>query len=406
MSKKHKKNIIDNNVYVLDNDYTYHIIDNSNMSIIKACNNSHSKYLLFPINSKSGTKYILDKKEYVPYDIKLRIEGKIAFVTYGGDYCDISDVNDISLEANSIAEYYAVMGSLYNIEVCSYMTDTQYMEYEIRPALLCFEIYIKIGDKEYLLNPDLYKEVVPTDEFDVSNQLSDTILTVYNLINYIEHTVSNKEQYENIISGYRSFMLYNDGTYSKLQSRNRSSGILTKTPRKYTEDGKIPQSKIDNSVVILDTDTPLYISVPYNEFNSLRSNDMYQLSYVQYYTEINTPLNAIPDEDLSVEVITEIDGADYNVLHSDDISFSHINQIIFTLLSLNDINIILQSSFPWYDELVDTCFTVVISKEYDKTHKYKVIQSSTGKMISNGFDILSKIVYQIHTNESMGLMNK
>jgi hypothetical protein len=399
MPKKHKAKLIDDNVYVLRDDYTYSIIDNSDMSIIRAASSKHTKFLLFPVNSINGTKYMLERAECVPHNVKLHIQGTLSFVMYGDDIVDMSDGSEIELTSNTISEYYAVMGSIYNMEVCTYMLDTQSYSYETRPALSSFLIQIENDGIKYELDPDIFQKASPYDEFSILNQLDGTIMPLYDLINYIEHTVSGKGEYDNVVNQYKSFMLYDDGTYSRLQAQQRSDRYLIKAPNL---DKKTDKDRLNSSVVVLDTDTPLYIAVPYNEFDAFRSDSVYTMSYVIYYNEASN-LNSIPDTELSVDVILEIDGMDYNVLYNDDMQYTTINQFMFTLMSLKDIDLILWTIYPWEEPgLSNICYTAFIDKSYDKNHKCKISQSTLSKFIRDGDDMIHKITSDVHTHELMG----
>lgn len=404
MSKKKKIKTIDENIYVLRSDYTYSNITNSDMSIINASNDVNVKYLVFPVNGYNGIKYILEKRENVAVisSIKIRVTGELGFAILSEDVADINDCcNKIDLSANNIYEYYNLLGSLYNLEICAEMLDMSVASCtEYRPILTNFEIDIVANGIEYHLDPDLYKTVVPDDEFSLLKDFNETILLVTDLIDYIEHTVSNKNAYDNVVDRWKSFMLYDDHTYSKLQYGTRSKCYQIKSPYLPSEK-KIKESILENSIILIDSDSPIYTAVTYGEFDTLRSDDAYCMSYALYYDEVATSMNAIPEDQLSVDVLYELDNSDYYVQWSDTLMFQSINQAIFTMISLRDIGIILNEALPWYEEeFSNICYTWHISKDKDKLHKISIVESVTDKLINkDNIDMLTKLVRSIHRYE-------
>ena len=409
MSKKHKTKSIDENVYILRDDYTYHIIKNSDADIIKASRDLKTKYILFPVNGITGTKYLLDKREnvFMISNISLHIDADIGFVLYGDDIADVNGYNHIELKADNIYEYYSLLGSLYNIEICSEMLDmSTASSIEIRPALINFVVDININGDRYQLNPEVYRTVVPTDDFSILNSLDGTILLVDDLIKYIEHTVVGKDEYENVIDSYRSFMLFNDGTYSRLRYGARNKNYQIKSIH-LPKTGKIDDAKLCSSIVLLDSDSALYAAVTYEEFDALKSDETYTFSYVMYNIEVNTALNSIPDEELTVDVVLELDGADYYVQWEDVVMFTTINQVAFVMVSMQDVSLVLNEALPWYDEgFTSLCYTWSITKAKDKLHKFVLQESATDKLICRDhYDILSKMVSNVRSHNFMEVSN-
>lgn len=311
----------------------------------------------------------------------------------------MTDEVNISMKSKTIAEYYALLGSLLNIYMCSTLTDTVTSEYEIRPAFMDFEIRILVDGDNFLLTPDIYSKTVPIDEYSVLNQIDTTVILVEDLVTYMSRAVSNKNGFENVTDKYRSFILFDNNTYARANMAISPNSYLLKSP--LLNDAK--KSKIDKmnetAVILLDTDSPLYATLPYIEFDMLRSDQAYHLSWIAYEYEINSSLNTIADEDLDVNIIKELEGADYCEIWSDDMMYYHMNQAIFAMLSMQDIScIIKQTLLHRMDEPWNICYTWTIKKSYDKLHQCMISDSLTDTMINRDHkDILRLLMNDIRT---------
>ena len=227
---KHKKPKIDNNIYIIRNDYTYKISDNSNASIKRAAMDDKTVGIVFPIHGIHGTKYFFERNPYILMnDLKVSIEANATFMLYNSDFVNLANSFEISIKSKGIAEYYDMMGSLYNLQICTELLEPVSMSSEICAILSGFIVRIDIGGEIYELTPEKYRQVVPLDEYDIMNSLEGIHITLSDLIDYIEHTVCGKPRHVNVTDKYKSFMLYPDGTYAKLKC-NDTKSLLIKAP--------------------------------------------------------------------------------------------------------------------------------------------------------------------------------
>lgn len=394
------KNIgIDNNLYLLRSDYTYDIIkDNSDITILNAIRTKNAKYLIFPINSSNGTKYFLESISYVPQDIRISITGKLSFLVYGADTIDMTEDIDIDMSAETIAEYYALLGSLYNLEVCSEMLDPMSRETEARPCLTEFDIRILVSGERYRLTPELYKDYIEYDEYSVMNQLEYVTISIQDAVAYIQNIVSGKDGFDSITGKYKSFILFDNGTYAKANMSISYNRWAIKSPKLNTATKTDIDKMNENAIVLLDSETPLYATLPYKEFDMLKSDQTYHLSYVAFSYEVNSSINNISDDELNVTILEELDGTDYDMSYSDDMMYYCINQAIFVMLSMADITTILKKIIPWecVDEPRNICYTWTLKKSHDKYNYTMISESITDTMIlRDHIDIIRKLVATI-----------
>lgn len=389
MSKKH----IDD-IFVFYKDNTYKTIRPENDIIIQTASKKNIKYLLFPINSKSGTKYYKEESSNIMSNIKIHITGVFTVLNYTADGVYTTDEVHIDMKSKNIVESYNLIGNLLDTQLCFDSVNASAMntngDLSLCPAMLDFDIKIYSDGQDYHLTPDVFASVVDrSDEFDLLSDFSEPVILFTELIRYIEHTVFFKDKYTNLDHQNKDYIIYPDGTYEILS--------YDEDKREYTNK---PIEIYTNAAVLISTTTAEYVVVSLQEFDTVQTESMYTIAYTVYNKEASPTINDISEEEINSVVLSELDGYDFEVFWEDHLYIYSIKEFIFVMLSLKELSELLIKSFVDQEPTcVSICFTVSANYRYDDYHSFSVNEHATSKMINKGYDLLYNMVRYIRYNK-------
>ena len=346
-------------ICVLNNDNTYSFIHNDDLSILSACKKDKSKYIFFPVYSNDGVRYYKEDTKVVLSSIKISITGTLLLCDFTDSGVSFKDPVPISMEAKNIAETYAILGSLYNIEYCCEVLKSSSMQ--IKPELFEFEIRIWVDGCEYYLNHDMYfntLNMVEDQDHSLEDDYEISVAPIYDIIGYIENTISYKMG-SSLFTDNPHFILFTDNTYMD-----------------YDDFKKLKQEPPSNSALLGSTGSSLYVSISYDEYRLIKSDDdIYDFSYVLYDIYENCEEeDAIPDEDVSVSTILELDGDVYRIGRYDEIRIYTDTQFIFLLTAIRDLSTLLILEAEGECQI---CFSCYINKNLDPYHCASIGESIT-----------------------------
>lgn len=365
----------ENDVYILKNDNSYVTSKPTDSAINAYALDNDTVALVFPMNGINGPKYILVQPENIPNNVHLKITGSLEFITMGADTVDASSNNTpIDMEANTIAQFFAVLCSLYNIELCCEKIDDSSGYYSMRPSLMEPSIDLEVNGNKYHLDEKIFYEVYELDEFDPVNDLSEQVLFMSYIIDYLETTACGMDPCAAPTTSRKNgYILYGDGTYEVIKSYINKEDRL-KYADKY------------GAAVLINIDCSLYCAVDifdYSLYSTL--NNTATMSWIIYECEPGCmAADHIPEEDLNITVIEEQDGYAYEV-HWENTSIMYdINSMIYLLLSTGDIIDILHAVFfdiytNGEEDFMHICMEVTMPVNIDKTHCASLIEAVTSK---------------------------
>ena len=379
-------------VCVLNEDGSYYFIYNTDGDILSNAKRDASKYLFFPIYSKGSVKYYKEDAHVIISSINIVIDATLLLCSMSDNGVNFRKPKNIHLVANSIAESYSLLGSLYTLEYCCESLETEYMN--MKPELIDFDIHIYVDGCEYHLNASIYEETVKmVDENSMYDSFVDYgfyALSVYNLIGYIENTISFKsKRFYSLSPANENYILFPEGDYMAEND----------PPEDYLPD-------LDRGVILISTGSPMYISLLYSEYTALMS-DTYTFSYVVYEPrEIPDDDEYIPEEELDCDVILELDGYMYEELQSDTIHSYTEASFLFLLISAQEMaEVLLGSADEYLVESIETtkvCFTATLESvsAFDSNHKRLISDSTTNTILNTtGHDMLSSLVHTVNNTK-------
>ena len=357
-------------ICILNNDNTYSFIHNDDLSILSACKKDKSKYILFPVYSNDGIRYYKEDTKVILSSIKMSITGTLLLCDFADSGVSFKDPVPISMEANNIAETYAILGSLYNIEYCCEVLESPCMQ--IKPELFEFEIHIWVDGCEYYLNHDMYfhtLNMVEGQDHSLEDDYEISVAPIYDIIGYIENTISYKIG-SSLFTDNPHFILFTDNKYMD-----------------YYEFKKLKQEPPSNSALLLSTGSSLYLSISYDECKLVESdNDIYSFAYVLYDVHKGCEEDAIPDEDVSVSTILELERDVYEIGLSDELRVYTDTQFIFLLTAIRDLSTLLTLEA---ESEYQICFSCYINKNLDSQHCAYIEESITYNLAQEyGTDLL------------------
>lgn len=374
-------------ICVLTENNTYYFINNTDSEILYYAKKDNTKYIFFPIYSKGSIKYYKEDASVLLSPISISIDATLLLCSMSDNGVNFREPRPIHLKANSIAESYSLLGSLYNIEYCCEILETECMN--VKPELVNFEIRIYVDEHEYFLDTKIYEDTVKlADEDSIFDSFVDYgfyALSVYNLIGYIENTISYKsKRFYSLSDSNEDYILFTEGNYAKCED-NKSY---------YT----------DNAIVLCTSGSPMYLSVLYSEYSNLASDHDYMFSYVVYDPkQIPEDDDYIPDENLTCQIILELSDYMYEILLFDDIHVYTKAAFIFALLSVIDISEVLLGCADCYltEDISTTkiCYTASLTwmSRYDSMHTRIISDSITNNIAKDAsHDILQSLVEDVN----------
>ena len=361
-------------VYVFKTDNTYYSINPYDANILSEARDPKTTFFMFPILSANGTKYYKEYAKNIWNTLKLKITGKAAFCTIEPDVLDIGDEYQISLESNDIAETFSLLGSLHNLELCCEELDSYTTETQTRPALMEFMIHVYSGGQEYKLDEAMYADSVDIDPEnpDVRFAAGCPLFYICDLLNYLDSTLLCKPDYPESTSTY---ILNSNGYFKKygVSDKIQDADMFEHTKKKDT-----------NLVVLVSVDSRVYFALDLYEYMSLSLHtSSYNITYVVYENEPNSTLNDISIEELSVTVILELAGVDYEYYREDAIYLYSPIELMYLLVSARDIMDILLHT-TWYGDdygLMRACITYNFGYKLDEKHTASVNASIVDKNV-------------------------
>lgn len=382
MSKKH----IDD-VFVLYKDNTYKTIRPEDDIILKTARKKNVKYLLFPINSKSGVKYYKEEPSNILSKFTIQVKGIFTILNFTADGVYTTDEVSIDMKSRNIIEAYSVLGSLYDTQLCFDSLNLSAVgDFSLCAGMMDFDIKIHSDGQDYHLTSEIFDDIVDrSDEGDLLSEFEIPVILFEELIHYIEHTVFFKEKYSGLSHQNKDYIIYPDGTYE----------ILSYDTSKRKKVNK-PIEVINNAAVLVSTSTSEYAVVSLQEFNIIQTESVYTIMYTVYNKEIITALNDIQEDEINSTILNELDGHDFEVLWEDTLFVHSLSEFIFVMVSLNELVELLIKAFVAYGtEFSYVCFTVSANYRYDNYHSFSVNEHATSKMIRNGYDLLYNMVRYI-----------
>ncbi len=393
MSKKH----IDD-IFVFYKDNTYKTIRPENDIIIQTASKKNVKYLLFPINSKSGTKYYKEEPSNIISNIKIHITGVFTILNFTADGVYTTDEVQIDMKSKNIVDSYNLIGNLLDTQLCFDSINSSSMttsaDFSLCPAMLDFDIKIYSDGQDYHLTPDVFASIIDRSDsayygIDLLSDFNEPVILFDELIRYIEHTVFFKDKYTNLDHQNKDYIIYPDGTYEILSFDEDIRKHIHKPIEIYT-----------NAAVLISTTTAEYVVASLQEFDTVHTESMYTITYTIYDKEVSPTINDISEEEITSVVLNELDGYDFEVLWEDNLYIYSIKEFIFVMISLKELSeLLIKSLANWEPNCASICFTISANYRYDDYHSFSVNEHATSKMINNGYDLLYNMVRYIRYNK-------
>lgn len=360
-------------VFVFKKDGSFYSIKPYDNLILQEVRSSTVKFFLFPIRSVNGTKYYKEYPCNITGTMKLKITGDLSFCIYGSDILNIGDERYINLESHDIAETFSLLGSLRNLDTCCQLLDSYTGETQRRASLTNFEITIYSNGQEYMVNDEIYIETVPIDPDDIRYDATCILFYMEDVITYVEYALMQKRDDINLQmdSNYRYIMM--DDKYDKFLIKDKT---------------KIP----DETIILSTPDKTIYYAIKYAEYKLTKTtHSAYTVSYVIYEDEPNTAQNDMEADELSVDVIMELDGVDFSIFFDDMMHTYSIDDMIFMMISAPDIIDILKRDGTYIceddDAFIHVCLTYTLTHSLSTTHNALIVASVSDKNI-NERDVL------------------
>lgn len=381
---KNKKEIC-----VLNKDNTYQFISNDDMTVLSYAKRDKSKYIFFPVYNKDGVKYYRENANVIMSPIQIKLDGTLLVCDFNDSGVSFKDAVPISLVANSIAESYSLLGSLYTLEHCCEVLETTNLQ--LKPELFEFDIVIYVDGCKYHLNHDLYTEISKSlnNLETIEEDYAIDVVPIYSIIGYIENTISYKMS--DLSSSYNNpnFILFPNGEcldYNEFKTRKINPP--------------------DNSALLASTGSSLYVSLSYLDYKLMHPDNANDTQYVFEYVIFDTYGSdddiqndeCILEEDLSCHVILELESYMYEVYMNDQIPVYTDTEFIFLLTSINDISEVL---ILFAAANINICYTCAVSIGSDHSYQPVIMESITRKIADTvSTDLLDLLTRHIIAIES------
>lgn len=379
----------DKDIFVLYDDNSYKFIDNTDANILSYAKKDHVKFMFFPVYGKNSTRYYKEDAKVIISPIQITIDGQLILCNITDDGPDYGYSSKIHLESNDIASSYSLIGSLYNLELCCEELYTEY--HNIEPYFINFEVRISVDGCEYKLDTELFvnsiNELAESGnsyaKASMVHEADFNAIYIDELIHYIENTISYKDaRYDSLNGSNEDYMIFDNDSYITYTAK---TNFVTSS---------------DKTLLLMTTGTPLYMTVLFKEYLMLCGCNRYDISYC-VYAKLDLPSDEdyLDEHDINCNTLYELDGYVYDVQYDDTAYMYFINQFLFAVTGIADINDVLMTEIDsnlLFDGDISICYTCNISLTDNFAHNALISDSITSNLINtDNLDLLSMIVSDI-----------
>jgi hypothetical protein len=346
-------------ICVLYKDNTYEFISNTDKDILSHAKRDNTTSIFFPVYGKGGIKYYREDTSCILSSIKMKITGTLILCDSGDHGVSFEAPTKIKLVSSNIAESYSLLGSLYNIEHCCEALETGNLS--ISPELIDFDVFIQVDGCEYHLDDELFYEITKGSIMD--NEYGLVTISIYDLIGFIENTITYKISHSSLYSSNEDYALFDNGKYCIVTSKNRQ---------------KLAHC---DGAMLISAGCALYMSLSIREYALFKPDYVYSFSYV-IFDKVDMPNEEyIPDEDLSDEILMELEGYMYDIIELDTIYVYTVEEFIYLAMSTSDIYDLLDSLIESGEMTCDICYTCNITVDKSLANQAVISESSTNKIL-------------------------